>query len=85
MSLVTRRQSIGTLSAAMIGSALPSRAATQQAYRFGYAAITWGGNDRQAMADIADVGFRGIQLRTSAVQAFGEQPTALEDCSLRTG
>lgn len=38
--------------------------------RLGYAAITWGGNDRQAMDDIAALGFRGIQLRANALQEF---------------
>src|SRR5258708_11976107 len=32
---------------------------------FGYAAITWGGNDRQAIADIPPAGFRAIQLRST--------------------
>jgi inosose dehydratase len=39
--------------------------------RLGYAAITWGGNDRQAIDDIAALGFRGIQLRANAMQEFG--------------
>lgn len=47
--------------------------------RFGYAAITWGGNDRQAIDDIAAVGFRGIQLRASAVAEWGERPQELKD------
>jgi inosose dehydratase len=47
--------------------------------RFGYAAITWGGNDRQAIDDIAQVGFRGIQLRSSAVQEWGNRPQDLRD------
>jgi len=37
----------------------------------GYAAITWGGNDRQAIEDIAAVGYPGIQLRANSVQEFG--------------
>jgi len=37
----------------------------------GYAAITWGGNDRQAIEDIAAVGYPGIQLRADSVQEFG--------------
>jgi inosose dehydratase len=37
----------------------------------GYAAITWGGNDRQAIEDIASVGFPGIQIRSNSVQEFG--------------
>ena len=37
----------------------------------GYAAITWGGNDRQAIADIAAVGYPGIQVRANSVAEFG--------------
>ena len=47
--------------------------------RFGYAAITWGGNDRQAIEDVAAVGFRGIQLRTSVLREFGDKPAALKE------
>ncbi len=47
--------------------------------RFGYAAITWHGNDAQAITDIAEVGYRGIQLRFNAVQAYGSRPQALRD------
>jgi inosose dehydratase len=39
--------------------------------RIGYAAITWGGNDRQAIEDIASAGFPGIQTRSNSVQEFG--------------
>jgi inosose dehydratase len=42
---------------------------------FGYAAITWGGNDRQAIDDIAAVGFRGIQLRSNSMVEFGSPAT----------
>jgi inosose dehydratase len=47
--------------------------------RFAYAAITWGGNDVQAIKDVAEVGFRGIQLRTSVLKDFAERPKALRD------
>ena len=47
--------------------------------RFGYAAITWGGNDPQAIDDIAALEFRGIQLRASAVARWGTRPEALRD------
>ena len=46
---------------------------------FGYAAITWQGQDRQAIDDVAAVGFKGIQLRTSALPEFGDKPGALRD------
>src|SRR4029077_2789884 len=45
---------------------------------FGYASITWGGNDRQAVDDIAAVGFRGIQLRANSIAEFGS-PAAVRD------
>jgi inosose dehydratase len=45
---------------------------------FGYAAITWGGKDRQAIDDIAAVGFRGIQLRSNCIAEFGT-PAAVRD------
>ncbi len=38
--------------------------------RIGYAAITWGANERQAIDDIAALGFPGIQLRANAVEEF---------------
>src|SRR6266576_2799903 len=38
---------------------------------FGYASITWGGNDRQAIEDIASLGFHGIQLRSNVIKEFG--------------
>jgi inosose dehydratase len=47
--------------------------------KFGYAAITWGGRDREAIEDIASVGFRGIQLRSNVLKEFGDRPAALRD------
>jgi inosose dehydratase len=45
--------------------------------RLGYAAITWGGDDAQAIKDISEVGFRGIQLRANVVKDYGDRPEAL--------
>jgi inosose dehydratase len=44
----------------------------------GYAAITWSGNDCQAIDEIAAVGFRGIQLRSNSISEFGS-PAAVRD------
>ena len=44
----------------------------------GYAAITWGGNDRQAIEDISSVGFPGIQIRSNSVQEFGSSAALRE-------
>ena len=37
---------------------------------FGYASITWNENDRQAIDDIAALGFPGIQLRSNVIKEF---------------
>lgn len=46
---------------------------------FGYAAITWGGNDLQAIKDVAELGFKGIQLRSNIVPEYASKPKALRD------
>jgi inosose dehydratase len=75
--------SLGSLAAASVlperltgasdlrGDPAPSRVS------FGYAAITWGGNDIQAIKDVSEVGFRGIQLRSPMLKDFGDKPKAL--------
>jgi inosose dehydratase len=47
--------------------------------RFGYAAITWNENDAQAIKEISELGFPGIQLRSNILKDYGERPTALRD------
>src|SRR5215472_11746645 len=47
--------------------------------RFGYAAITWNGNDLQAITEISGLGFPGIQLRNNILKDFGDRPKALRD------
>jgi inosose dehydratase len=46
--------------------------------RLGYSAITWGGNDVQAIKDIASLGFKGIQLRSNVLKEFGSKPEELK-------
>jgi inosose dehydratase len=47
--------------------------------RFGYAAITWENNDTQAIKEISDLRFPGIQLRSNVLNDYGDQPKALRD------
>ena len=47
--------------------------------KFGYAAITWGGNDVKAIEDVSAVGFKGIQLRAPILQQYGDKPAALRE------
>ena len=60
-----------------------SFAAAAESIEFGYAAITWGGNDEQAIADISAVGFPGIQLRSGVLSRFGDRPAELRDLLAR--
>jgi inosose dehydratase len=43
--------------------------------QFGYAAISWGGNDRQAIEDVAALGYPAIQLRSNVLTEFKDDPT----------
>jgi inosose dehydratase len=47
--------------------------------RLGYATITWGGHDLDAIADIAAAGYPGIQLRSNIVAGYEQRPRALAD------
>jgi inosose dehydratase len=40
----------------------------------GYSAITWQGNDVQAIKDISALGFKGIQLRSNILKGYGSKP-----------
>jgi len=46
---------------------------------FGYAAITWDGNDDQAIKDVSETGFRGIQLRSPILKQYGDRPKELRE------
>ena len=76
---LTRRTFLAGLGASAAVTTLPSFAASDHArnIRFGYAAITWGNDERQAIEDIAAVGFPGIQFRANAVTDF--KPAELKD------
>jgi inosose dehydratase len=43
----------------------------------GYSAITWGGNDVQAIKDISQLGFKGIQLRSNILREYGSKPEVI--------
>jgi inosose dehydratase len=75
----SRRSFMATLGAVAATSSLPSFAASinSGAIRFGYAAMTWGNEERQAIDEIAVVGFAGIQFRANAVTDF--KPTELKE------
>ncbi|PYS70704.1 MAG: xylose isomerase [Acidobacteria bacterium] len=83
-SLLSRRYFIASLGAAAIAStagleSFASLLKSTSAIRFGYASITWEGNDAQAIKDISALGFPGIQLRSNILKEYGEKPAALKE------
>ena len=75
----TRRTFLAGLGAAAAVTTLPSFAAPSRMsnIRFGYTAMTWGNEERQAIDDISAVGFPGIQFRANAVTDF--KPAELKE------
>jgi inosose dehydratase len=71
-SYSTRRTFLAGLGAVAAATSVRSFAAPgrMSSIRFGYAAITWGNEERQAIDDISAVGYPGIQFRANAVTDF---------------
>lgn len=81
---ISRRGFLVGVSAAGAAAWLPHRlAAAPGDIKFGYAAITWDGNDLQAIEDVSSVGFKGIQLRAPVVKEYGVRPAALRELLAR--
>lgn len=71
------------LGAMCAGDVLAQVALHAASIKLGCAAITWGGNDDQAITDVSALGFPGIQLRANAVARFRERPGELRDLLAR--
>jgi inosose dehydratase len=77
MSDPGRREFLATLGAASVFFRLKAEATQNGRIKLGYAAITWGGNDEQAIQEVAEAGFKGIQLRATAFDKWGARPADL--------
>ena len=79
MSDLDRRDFIAALAPLGYAAAHAIQDASKiQRMRIGCAAITWGGRDEQAIDDIADAGYHGIQLRAPVVETYAGRPAALK-------
>lgn len=76
---------IGAVGATALWRDVAGAAPSPGDIKFGYAAITWQGNDRQAIEDVAAVGFKGIQLRSNLMPEFGARPAALRELLTKHG
>lgn len=74
--MTTRREFL----AITLATTLPisSLFAAKKNYSLGYSAITWGGQDEQAIQEIAALGFKGIQLRANTYAKYKDNPAALK-------
>jgi inosose dehydratase len=69
---MSRRAFLAGLGALGAASVLPSAlaAASNGKIRFGYTAMTWGTRHREAVEDIAALGFEGVQFRADVMEAL---------------
>lgn len=83
-SYLTRRRFLSQLGIVSVGIPLAGKAGVlfspvkKGDIKFGYSAITWGGNDVQAIKDISSLGFTGIQLRSNAFTNYEKKPEELK-------
>jgi inosose dehydratase len=70
-----RRETSRRTFLAGLGAAALASAGAPTGIRFGYTAMTWGQDEKQAIEDIAATGFEGIQFRIDATTEF--QPDEL--------
>jgi inosose dehydratase len=84
---MNRREFLATIGAAAVAPPFRNAYAAPPAaqIRFGYASITWNGNDLQAIEDVAAAGYGGIQLRSNVLPEFGDRPAALKELLDRYG
>jgi inosose dehydratase len=74
--MTTRRSFIQQSSLLAFSTLIPFSA--NKSYQMGYSAITWSGNDEQAITDIASLGFKGIQLRANSFPMYKDDPSVLK-------
>jgi len=75
--MTTRRSFIQQSSLLALAATLPFYAPKR--FKMGYSAITWNGKDEQAIIDIADLGFKGIQLRDNSYPVYKDNPAVLKE------
>lgn len=73
-----RRDFVKVSVGAMVAARLPDVRLAPKV-RFAYSAITWGGNDTQAIIDVSSLGFPGIQLRSNLLPEYVSKTGALRD------
>jgi inosose dehydratase len=77
--MTTRREFLVKSSLISLAATLPfSILAAKKSYSLGYSAITWNGQDEQAIKEISGLGFKGIQLRGNTYAKYKDNAEALK-------
>jgi len=74
--MLSRRRFIAQNAILAFAAYLPS--AKKKNYRMGYSAITWGGKDEQAIDELANLGFTGIQLRANTYAKYKDNSAEIK-------
>ena len=77
--MTTRREFLTTVGAVGTAALFSDRLFAAQDLKFGYAAITWQGKDLDAIREVSELGFPGIQLRSPILKEYGDKPAALKE------
>ncbi|WP_090148743.1 sugar phosphate isomerase/epimerase family protein [Dyadobacter soli] len=72
------------MAATMAGTSWLEAAIKKGDVKIGYSAITWGGKDEQAMADLSGLGFKGIQLRANTFAPYRSKPSELKEALIKS-
>lgn len=79
----SRREFLASAGAAAIAGRFNSTFAENQSgssdFQVGYHAITWGDQTEQAINEISQLGFPGIQIRAADYQKYADRPAAFKE------
>ncbi len=75
---MNRRNFIQSASGVLLAAKIDVFAA-KFSQKMAYSAITWNGNDLVAIKEIAELGYKGIQLRANTYAPFKDKPQDLKD------
>lgn len=75
---MNRRNFIQSVSGVLLAAKFDVFAA-KFSQKMAYSAITWNGNDLVAIKEIAELGYKGIQLRANSYAPFKDKPQDLKD------
>jgi inosose dehydratase len=68
-----------SLAAAQLDVSAPAPGAADYEFKIGYHALTWGDKTEQAIGEISELGFKGIQIRSGDYRKYATRPSEFKD------